>query len=96
MDAKTITDIIATLGFPVALVAAMSYFIFLMWKQSAKRETKLYEELAECRTVNKLAIETLAKYAERLGTIETDVKHIKDEIVTLNAKQNYYRKGETL
>lgn len=80
MDLNTINNFIATLGFPIALVIAMGWFIYLLWKQSAKRETKLYEELAECRNVNKMAIETLALYAERLSVIEADVKDIKDKV----------------
>lgn len=80
MDLNTINTFITTLGFPIALVIAMGWFIYLLWKQSAKRETKLYEELAECREVNKKAIETLALYAERLSVIESDVKEIKDKI----------------
>lgn len=78
MDVKIISEAIATLGFPIALVVAMAWFIYMLWKQSAARETKLYEELAECRKVNQRAVETLALYAERLSVIESDVKDIKD------------------
>lgn len=78
MDNKIIFDAITTLGFPIALVVAMAWFIFMLWKQSAVRETKLYDELAECRKVNQQAVETLALYAERLSVIESDVKDIKD------------------
>lgn len=87
MDVQLFVDLISTVGLPIALVIAMGVLIFKLWKQSAKRETKLYEEIKECRDINKLAIETLSKYAERLGSIETDVKHIKDEIIILTAKQ---------
>lgn len=80
MSPEMINETITTLGFPIALVVAMAWFIFILWKQSAKRETKLYEELAECRSVNKMAIETLALYAERLSVIESDVKDIKDRV----------------
>ena len=80
MNLELITEAIETLGLPVALIVAMGIFIFLLWKQSAKRETKLYEELAACREVNKQAIETLTLYAERLSVIESDVKDIKDSV----------------
>lgn len=80
MDVGVVTELISTLGFPVALVIAMAWFIYKLWKQSAARESKLYEELAECRAVNKQAIETLALYAERLNVIESDVKIIKDYV----------------
>lgn len=86
MDIDAISNAIATLGFPIVLVAAMGWFIFTLWKQSASRETKLYEELAECRKVNKMAIETLAIYAERLKTIETDINTIKEDVTTIKNK----------
>ena len=78
MNPTLISELITTLGLPIALVIAMGWFIYKLWKQSAARETKLYEELAASREVNKQAIETLALYAERLSVIETDVKAIKD------------------
>ena len=82
MNIELIAEAITTRGFPIALVIAMAWFIFKLWKQSVERETKLYEELAECRKVNQQAVETLALYAERLNVIETDVKDIKDHIVS--------------
>lgn len=80
MNVELISEAITTLGFPIALVIAMGWFIYQLWKQSAAREAKLYEELAECRKVNQQAVETLALYADRLSVIETDVKDIKDSV----------------
>ena len=87
MDVQVIVDLISSVGLPITLVVAMGIFIFKLWKQSATRETKLYDEIKDCRNINKLAIETLSKYAERLGSIETDVKQIKDDLLILTAKQ---------
>ena len=84
MNMELIAEAVTTLGFPIALVIAMGWFIYLLWKQSAARETKLYEELAASRKVNQQAIETLALYAERLSVIESDVKDIKAEITNRN------------
>ena len=86
METSTFVDLIGSLGFPIACVIALGFFIYQLWRQSAKRETKLYEELAECRSVNKMAIETLTLYAERLGVIEADVKEIKNDIITIVSK----------
>lgn len=80
MDVTIWTELIGTLGFPIALVLAMGFFIWNIYKQSVAREEKLMEEIAENRVVNAKAIETLTLYAERLGNIETDVKEIKDII----------------
>lgn len=86
MDIATIKDLVANLGLPIVLIGFMAYFIFLLWKQSAKRETKLYEELAASREVNEKAINTIAQYAEKLGDIQEDVKVIKNDITVMAAK----------
>lgn len=78
MEIGVVTELITTLGFPIALVVAMGFFIWKMYLQSVTREEKLMEEIANNRAVNEKAIETLALYAERLDNIETDVKEIKD------------------
>ena len=82
MDMTVFTELIATLGFPIALVIAMGFFIWTIYKQSVEREEKLMTEIAENRIVNEKAIETLTLYAERLGNIESDVKEIKSIITT--------------
>ena len=82
MDIAMIGELIANFGFPIALVIAMGFFIWKIYQQSVTREDKLINEIAECRSVNDKAIETLTIYAERLSTIETDVKEIKQIITT--------------
>ena len=82
MDATIWTELISTLGFPIALVIAMGFFIWTIYKQSVAREEKLMQEIAENRLVNEKAIETLAVYAERLGVIENDVREIKTIITS--------------
>lgn len=81
MDITVISELITTLGFPIALVIAMSIFIYKIYQQSVTREEKLMTEIAENRAVNEKAIETLSIYAERLGVIENDVKEIKEIII---------------
>jgi hypothetical protein len=81
MDIATIGELITNLGLPIAMVIAMGAFIWVIYKQSVAREDKLMTEIAENRAVNEKAIETLAVYAERLGTIENDVREIK-QIIT--------------
>lgn len=81
MDISVIEGLITSLGFPIALVIAMGFFIWKIYQQSVTREEKLIDELAECRKVNDKAIETLALYSERLGVIEADVKEIKENLI---------------
>lgn len=86
MDIALFTEMIGTLGFPIALVIAMGVFIFKLWKQSVDREKTLMTEIAENRRVNEKAIETIALYAERLTHIETDITDIKGDVTII--KQN--------
>ena len=52
-----------------------------------EREEKLYEEIKENRAVNAKAIETIAHYAEKLGSIQDDVSEIKTDITILMSKE---------
>lgn len=86
MDYETLEASVQTLGFPIVLVFLFCWFIYRLWQQSAKRETKLYEEINECRKINAQAIDTLAQYAKSLSSIQKDVETIKDDIIILTAK----------
>ena len=52
-----------------------------------QREEKLYNEIKENREVNAKAIETIAKYAEKLDTIQSDIAEIKTDITVIMSKQ---------
>lgn len=80
MDITLITELIATLGFPIACVVALGVFVWKIYKRSEVREDKLMENLAECRIINSQAIETIAHYAEKLDTIQSDIQVIKADV----------------
>ena len=101
MDVNMIIDTIKNLGFPIAVVIAMGFFIYKMFQKittdNAKnmeqmqtrcqaREEKLYEEIKENREVNAKAIETIAKYSEKLDVIQHDVNDIKTDITIITEK----------
>ena len=88
MEITTITDLITSLGFPIACVIAMGYFIWNLYKKSIDREDKLMEEIAAGRIINAQAIETIAKYAERLDIIQKDISDIKTDITVIKSKEN--------
>ena len=98
MDISVFTDLISNFGFPIATVIALGFFAFYLVKKttedSAKnmeavqarckeREEKLYAEVKENREVNGKAIETIAKYAEKLDVIQSDIKEIKTDITVI-------------
>lgn len=83
MDITLFTELITSLGFPIALVIAMGLFIYKIYKQSEVREEKLMAHLEECREINSNAIATISLYAERLTNIETNVEVIKEDVKEL-------------
>ena len=78
MDIALFMELFSSVGFPIAVVIALGWFIWRIYRKSEEREEALRSELKENRDINAKALETLALYAERLGVIETDVKDIKD------------------
>lgn len=80
MDIALITEIITTLGFPIACVIALGFFVWKIYKRSEVREDTLMQEIGSMREVNAQAIETIAHYAEKLETIQEDVKEIKTDL----------------
>ena len=90
MSLEAILNIISSVGFPIACAIALGIFIWkitvVMITNQKEREDKLYDELAECRSVNEKAIATIAQYADSLSNIQQDVGHIKNDITIINTK----------
>lgn len=83
MELGIIIELIGSVGFPIAAVLAMAWFIYRIYKQSEAREQTLMDEIKENREINAKAIETISLYAERLTHIETNVAEIKDDVVLI-------------
>ena len=81
-----LVELIPTVGFPIVCVIAMGMFIWKIYKASEAREAKLMVEITENRKINEQAIETIAKYAENLETMKTDISEIKTDITVITAK----------
>lgn len=103
MDVGAITGLISNLGFPIACVIGLGWFLYQVFQKTTdenaknmekvqqrckEREEKLYEEIKENREVNSKAIETIARYAEKLDTIQNDINEIKTDITVIMSKQN--------
>lgn len=86
MDLAVIVELISTIGFPIVCVLALGFFVWTIYKQSVTREEKLMQEITENRMVNEKAIETIAKYAERLTHIEENITEIKNDVVLIKDK----------
>lgn len=86
MEANIFLELIGTLGFPIACVIALGVFVFKIYNQSVEREKTLMAEITENRLVNEKAIETIAKYAERLTHIEENITDIKNDVTEIKTK----------
>ena len=80
MDINDLNNLITSVGFPIVCVLGMGVFIYRLYKDSVIREDKLCKQIDESRAINAKAIETIAHYAEKLDTIQQDVKEIKDDV----------------
>ena len=80
MEIGVLTELIATLGFPIVCVIALGIFVFKLWQQSVKREEKLMNEITENRVVNTKFAEIIAKYEITLDEMKTDIREIKDTL----------------
>lgn len=76
-------EIIQTLGFPIALVCAMGFFIYKLWEQSKEREDKYVEIIFsqnEKFDIQSKQLEAIAKAQERiLERLENLEKGDKDD-----------------
>lgn len=94
-------QVIADVGFPVVCVIGLAWFAWYMVNRAdqinaenmekvqarcKEREDILYTELRECREVNSRAIETIARYAEKLDVIQHDVNEIKTDVTIIMSK----------
>lgn len=86
MDITLITELVASLGFPIVVAIALGWFIYQVYKKSEVREDKLMNEISETRAVNATAIATIAKFAENLDIIQRDVNEIKEDILVISEK----------
>lgn len=84
MEIGVISELITTMGFPIAMVIALGFFVYKLWQQSVTREEKLMEEITENRLVNTKFAEIIAGYEITLGEIKNDVKDIKDTLHITN------------
>lgn len=80
MEIGLLVELISTVGFPIAIVIALGFFIYKIWQQSVTREEKLLTEITENRLINTKFAEIIAGYEITLGEIKNDVRDIKDTL----------------
>ena len=98
MELTALTELFTSVSLPIALIALLLFVIYQMGKRMndqaeanmrqvqercKEREEKLLEEIKENRRVNEKAIETIAKYSEKLDSIQADVREIKQDMALI-------------
>lgn len=86
MEISLILEVIGTVGFPIAAVVALCWFIWHIYKASEKREEELRTELKENREINSKFADIISKYSVEITEIKTDIKDIKDDIIVITEK----------
>ena len=86
MDIAIFTELIVSVGFPIAAVIALCCFIWTIYKRSEKREDELRAEIKGNQEIIAQSMTILAQYADRLDAIQADVKQIKDDVLLLTNK----------
>ena len=77
-------DIISTVGFPIACVIALGFFIYKAWndmsKRSVEREEKLYAMLASSQNSIDEAVETNGKFLAQLKVMQGNLTEISKDV----------------
>lgn len=98
MEFMEIIDAVSSIGFPAALSVVFGWLVYTMGKKQLaqseenmirireeckEREEQLMTEIRENREINAKAIETIAHYAEKLDSIQSDIREIKQDVSLL-------------
>lgn len=86
MEIDVITNLITTLGFPIAVCLLLFWYVWQVYKKSEKREDELRAEIRENQEANRETIKVLSTYAEKLDVIQNDVEEIKKDITVTSSK----------
>ena len=87
MNVNTIQTLITTLGFPICVCVALSWFIYKAFEkftaQSEKREEKLYTVIAQAQETNERLSKTNAEFVAVLNTYKSDLEDIKADVTEI-------------
>lgn len=86
MGEITFVELITTVGFPIACVIAMGWFIYKIYQKSIDREEELRDEIKENQKINGKFAEIINRYSLEIGEIKSDVKEIKEDIIVISEK----------
>ena len=90
MDVGAIQTLITNLGFPIACVIALGFFVWKIWTNSEarneKREEKLYEVIKNAQLQNEKLSETKAQFVAVLNTYKSDLENIRTDVAEIKER----------
>lgn len=92
---QDVTTLISTLGFPIACVLGMAFFIWHVYKNytktSKEREDKLYSMIGECQAANEELLKTNASFVAVIDQYNEDLTAIRNDVAVI---KNYFELGQ--
>ena len=80
MDIAVILELVSGVGFPIALVIVLLWFIFKLQNESVSREEKLYGVIGSFGEKLSEIANALAKVVDNLAALTDRVKDIEEKI----------------
>lgn len=97
MDITTLETLITTVGFPIACVVALGWFIYKFYVDytttSRERENELMEFIKEEQLQLQQLVSTNAEFVEVLSSYKADIETIKHDVNDIKVE---LRKGEII
>lgn len=92
MEIGIIEGLITNVGFPIACVVGLAFFLWKMWNkaqsQNEKREEKLYNEISEGRRINEKFADIIKDFSIKVGDIDTKVGNVDNKVNEIDSKLN--------
>lgn len=92
------TNIISTVGFPIACVIALGFFIYKAWNEmsqrSTEREEKLYTMLASAQNSIDEAVVTNGKFLTQLKVMQGNLTNISKDVDDIKDYLQLNKKAE--
>lgn len=90
MDITTVETLITTVGFPIACVIALGWFVYKFYTDyttsSKERENELMDFIREEQFQLKQLVATNAEFVEVLNSYKADIEEIKHDVNEIKQK----------
>jgi hypothetical protein len=80
---EAVISLITNVGFPIAVVIALGWFIFQIYRRSEQREDDLRKEITKNQEINAKFADIISKYSVEISEIKADIKDIKEDVIIL-------------